>query len=224
MSTYLLVNIISVFIPFILSFDKKVYFVSKWKYLFPSIAITGAVFIIWDVAFTRMGIWGFNPRHLSGINIINLPLEEWLFFITIPYAAVFTYEVFIAYIKRDIFAFYSKFISSFLFIILIILAIIYHDRIYTIITFIITAIYILLLQFIVKAKYLGRFYFSYMIILIPFLLVNGILTGSFITEEVVWYNNAENMGIRFFTIPVEDAIYGLLLILMNVSIYEKFKG
>lgn len=223
MSTYLLVNVLSVSLPFLLSFDKKVHFVSYWKFLFPSIIITGAVFIPWDIIFTSMGIWGFNPMHLSGVNVINLPIEEWMFFITIPYAAIFSYEVYIAYFKTDYFARFSRVISTVLIIILILLAVIYNDRLYTLITFTFTAIYILVLQFIFKVHYLGRFYFTYMIVLIPFLLVNGILTGSFIPEEVVWYNNAENMGIRLFTIPVEDSVYGLLLILMNISIYERLR-
>ncbi|MGC9342869.1 MAG: lycopene cyclase domain-containing protein [Bacteroidales bacterium] len=62
-----------------------------------------------------------------------------------------------------------------------------------------------------------------MFVLIPFLIVNGILTGSFIEEEIVWYNDMENLSFRIFTIPVEDMFYGMLLILMNVSIYEYFQ-
>jgi lycopene cyclase domain-containing protein len=59
--------------------------------------------------------------------------------------------------------------------------------------------------------------------LIPFFIVNGILTGSGLKQPVVWYNNAENIGIRLFTIPVEDIAYGLELILANIFFFEIFK-
>lgn len=67
---------------------------------------------------------------------------------------------------------------------------------------------------------MGRFYFAYLFVLIPFFIVNGILTGSFIDEPIVWYNNEENLNIRLGTIPVEDAFYGLLLILNSIVIAE----
>jgi lycopene cyclase domain-containing protein len=70
---------------------------------------------------------------------------------------------------------------------------------------------------------MGRFYLAYAVCLVPFFVVNGILTGSFIEEEVVWYNNEENLGIRLFTIPVEDVVYGMLLILMNVTFMEAIR-
>ena len=72
------------------------------------------------------------------------------------------------------------------------------------------------------SKVLRNFYPAFLVILIPFFLVNGILTGSFIEEEVVWYNNAENLGFRIFTIPVEDIFYALGLILLTVFLTELF--
>jgi lycopene cyclase domain-containing protein len=170
-----------------------------------------------------MGVWGFNPRYVTGIKIVNLPLEEWLFFIAIPYACVFTYVSLKYIFRKDYFGKYAKQISLAFVLGLSIVAIFNYYRIYTSVTFALTAIFILLHLYVFKSDYLGRFYFTYMFILIPFFIVNGLLTGSFIPEEVVFYDDTQNLGIRLFTIPIEDSVYGLLLILMNVTFYEWFK-
>ena len=74
-----------------------------------------------------------------------------------------------------------------------------------------------------KNNTLHRFYISYLVILIPFVIVNGILTGSFINEPVVWYNNSENFGVRVFTIPVEDFGYAFSMLFFSVILIERFK-
>jgi len=223
MYTYLLINLLSISIPFIAGFDKRLKFHRKWKYLFPAIFLTMLVFIPWDVWFTDMGVWGFNKRYLTGIEIINLPIEEWMFFIFIPYACVFTYEALNVLLRKNYFHNYVKSINFILISFFLVLGLIYINHWYTAVTFLSTSAFIALQQFFIKGKYLGRFYFSFLIILIPFLLVNGILTGSFIDEQVVWYNNSENLGLRIFTIPVEDSVYALLMLMMNVTFYESLK-
>ena len=61
------------------------------------------------------------------------------------------------------------------------------------------------------------FLIAYLIILIPFLIVNGFLTSI----PVITYNNEENLAMRIYTIPVEDIFYGMLLVMMNIVGYEK---
>jgi lycopene cyclase domain-containing protein len=221
--TYLLINLFAILIPFAVSFDRRNYFYSRWKYLFPAIAITGLFFIIWDILFTMMGVWGFNPRYLTGIYVVNLPLEEVLFFITIPFACVFTYDTLKYLVRRDVFGRVSVYISYSLIVLLTVTALLNISKIYTSITFLLTALFILIHEIVLKSPYLGRFYFSYLILLFPFIIINGLLTGTFIEEQVVWYDNSQNLSIRILTIPVEDVVYGLLLILMNVTLFEYFK-
>ncbi len=223
MYTYLLINFFAILIPFIVSFDKRNYFFSRWKYLFPSIAITGVLFILWDMLYTEMGIWGFNERYLTGFYIANLPVEEVLFFITIPFACVFTYDTLKYLIKKDLFGRYSRAISFVISAILLTVALLNISRLYTSVTFILTASFILYHELVLRSAYMGRFYFAYMVLLFPFFIINGLLTGSFIEEQVVWYDDTQNLSVRLFTIPVEDVVYGMFLVLMNVTFFEYFK-
>ena len=70
---------------------------------------------------------------------------------------------------------------------------------------------------------LQKFYITFLIILIPFFIINGTLTGSFIESPIVWYNNKENLGIRLTTIPIEDIAYCFSLLFGNLMIFEKLK-
>jgi lycopene cyclase domain-containing protein len=222
MSTYLFINVLSISVPLLFSFHPRLKFYKQWYAVFTAIIIPGVIFILWDILFTRWGVWGFTPSHLSGVYWFRLPIEEWLFFICIPYACVFTYASLSILVKKDFMGSYAKPISWMLLVVLVVIALINNNRIYTSVTFLGTASFLLFHLLILKSDYLGRFYLAYLVIYIfPFLIVNGILTGSFLTEPVVWYNNAENLSLRIFTIPVEDFVYGMLLYLMNVTVYEK---
>jgi lycopene cyclase domain-containing protein len=63
----------------------------------------------------------------------------------------------------------------------------------------------------------------YAVSLIPFLLINGLLTGSFTNQAAVIYNEAEIIGLRILNIPVEDTIYSFEILLTTVWCYEYFK-
>jgi lycopene cyclase domain-containing protein len=180
------------------------------------------VFIPWDMLKTHLGVWGFNPHYLTGFSIGNLPVEEWMFFITIPYACLFTYHALNFLVKKDYFGRSSATIILVLAITLLIIGIFNLDRSYTSVTFISTGCFLLFHRFVLKVEYMGRFIMMYLVTLIPFFIVNGLLTGSFIPGEVVYYDDSENLGIRLGTIPVEDMVYGMLMLLMNVTWYEWF--
>lgn len=98
---YLYLHIFTFLPVFLLSFDKKVHFYKKWKFLFPAIGMVGLFFILWDEYFTKVGVWGFNPDYLMGWYVLDLPVEEMLFFFTVPYACVFTYECLKVYLPKD---------------------------------------------------------------------------------------------------------------------------
>lgn len=220
---YLALNVGSISFPFLFSFYPKANFSKEWKHLFPALLTTALVFIAWDEWFTQLGVWGFNPRYLTGIYLGSLPLEEVMFFVFIPYACLFIYFSASYLSKRDYLASLHQHITVSLIAVLIIIGTLYFNHWYTSVTFFSLALFLSLHQWYWKSTYMGRFYFSYLFVLIPFFIVNGILTGSFIDQEVVWYNNQENLGIRIGTIPLDDFFYNMLMLLMVTSIYEGLK-
>ncbi|MFW0716435.1 lycopene cyclase domain-containing protein [Pedobacter sp. N23S346] len=219
--TYLLINIAVIFFPLVLSFDKKVHFFSKWKFVVPAILITGVVFLVWDLLFVKLDVWSFNPDYLIGINLWGLPLEEMLFFLTVPYACVFIYECLNAYFPKDHFQKYSLALSN-LFLGLCIAILFFGFRYwYTVINFGFLFVVLAYVEYLnSKLRFMYKFYRAYLVALIPFYIVNGFLTAI----PVVIYNNKENLNFRVGTIPFEDHFYLMSLLLMNIYLYELFKS
>jgi len=219
--TYFLILILSIAAPLALSFDKRVQFYQKLRFILPAITITAIAFWMWDVWFTATDVWSFNPKYLVGKYIFDMPIEEWLFFLIIPYCCMFIYEVLKFYLKDYEFASFFRIISIILIVAFALTGLIFRNQIYTTVTFSCSAVY---LSYIVLKNdfnnHLTKFYFSYIIALIPFFIVNGILTSL----PVVEYNPAHNLNIRITTIPLEDFSYLFLLHLMSTTIYESLKS
>lgn len=222
MPLYLILLICSLFLPLALSFDRKVAFYKHWPYLIPALLITGAFFVAFDIWFAKRAIWGFNPDYHSGIVLAGLPLEELLFFIVIPYASIFIHYVLIAYFPgKGLPDRVTNGITITLILVLALGILTHPGRSYTLVYFLLM-IAVLAISSFMKDRLLNRFYISFLIILIPFIIVNGILTGSFIEGEVVWYNPDEITGLRLITIPVEDFTYGFSMIMINLMLMNCF--
>lgn len=174
--TYLLINFFSILIPFLFSFEKRIFFFKKLKALLPAILITGIFFIIWDHFMTIWKVWEFNNEYLIGYYLWDLPVEEWLFFFTIPYSCVFIYESLNFLIKKDTLSGYSKNISGTLAVILIVVVLFNTGKLYTAIKLTLT-VFMLVYVLIENFDFMGKFYRAYLVSLIPFFAVNGLLTA-----------------------------------------------
>jgi lycopene cyclase domain-containing protein len=224
MSLYLLVILGSIAGPFFLIFDKKVHFYTYWKYMFPAILSVAFIFLVWDEYFTQNNIWGFNPAYLQGIYIGNLPLEECLFFLVVPYACIFIYEVLKAYFphfKPVKFAHFFAFgftLAGFVF------GLSYMDNWYTASACLSASILTVGIYFIKRVAWYSQFVNAFLVSTVPFLLVNGVLTGGFTPDPIVWYSEEHIIGIRIFTIPLEDVFYNYCMLFPMIAIFEWLKN
>ena len=219
---YLIIDIACLSFPFLFSFHPSIRFYKEWKAIFKALFLTALVFIVWDEWFTKMDVWSFNPRYTTGVYLGHLPIEEILFFLFIPYCLMFMYHCSARYFKSFVES--GKNIrnaSAVAAAIILVVGLINIYKWYTGFTFIVTGILLAILSLIPYGKRINwrRFWIIYAFGLIPFFIVNGLLTSI----PIVLYNNQENLSIRLTTIPIEDTIYNLLLFLCNVSLYEWFR-
>ena len=222
MSFYLLILILAFCIPFLFSFHPKVQFSKYFKVVCGSITISAIPFILWDIVFTKIGVWGFNDEHLLGFRIFSLPIEELLFFWLIPFCCIFSYYLIEKY---NIVIYKSpdyKYINTIIAILLLCTALLNYNHIYTFCCLSICSIVLFIETHYIKIVNYNYYYVAFIFLFIPFMLVNGSLTGSFFDKVVVWYNNSCILGIYLITIPIEDLVYSFLMIHVNLISYKLF--
>lgn len=65
----------------------------RWRRLLLSLAPVLAVFYAWDAYAISRGHWRFDPAQVTGVVLPGgVPLEELVFFLVVPVAAVLTLE------------------------------------------------------------------------------------------------------------------------------------
>lgn len=214
--TYFLINLLVIAGPLVLSFDKKVAFFKRIKTILWSLTIPSLFYLIWDIGFTKLHIWEFNYDYLIGISFFRLPLEEYFFFLAIPYACLFIYACLRHYLPKFKNNATAKTLSILLGFSCLFIVYLNFEKLYTSVTFGLLAF--TLFNFVLnKTEYLSHALLAWIVAIIPMFIVNGLLTGL----PVLIYNDSQNLGIRIGTIPVEDFFYNLIYMLWMIGFYER---
>lgn len=93
LSAYTIIPFLVLAGPLALSFDERVNFIQYWPAVLAAVVLIGGLYILWDVLVVQAGHWSFNDQHVGVRRWFHLPPGEWLFFLTVPYACLFIYEV-----------------------------------------------------------------------------------------------------------------------------------
>lgn len=217
---YLLTLAGTVAIPLILGFNKQLRFYRYLKYLIPAILFSGAIFIMVDSRFAEYSAWHFNPEYILGKRLLNLPVEEWLYFAVVSFFGVSVYEFLNWRIKN--FERPNLFLSISLVLLVLagLIAYFSKQKAYPFVVFFLLTIYLGYIVFRSQfKKHYTKFYLSYFVLLLPFVLVKSVLIGL----PVIEYNSKFILGAYIFSIPVEDFASLFLLHLITITVYEYLK-
>jgi lycopene cyclase domain-containing protein len=238
-STYLFVLGITFIAPFILGFHPSVAFNRQWQKILRGIFWIALLYLPWDMLKTYFGVWSFNDAYISGIFLTNLPLEEVLFFVATPFACLFSYACVQYYWPKqntDTEKFKKPALWGLITLIVLALLVLRQNITGWYTT---SAVAVAIAMSIWAYTRLSKRQFflgllTWAILLLPFYICNGILTGiAFweypfwntemidIKDAVVLYNNAENASIRIWSVPLEDFFYGIGFYWISVLNWER---
>lgn len=214
--TYFWINVAIILGPLCLTPFHRLAYYRNFRALGIAIIVVGGLYIGWDMAVTARGEWSFNPRYVSGVKISSLPVEEILFFVTVPYACLFIYEAILATSHKVEFRVPLGVVVATI-AMLATGSIFYFGQGYTSKALASCALFLIVALRIDRPLLESRQYWLWLAIcLVPFLIVNIILTAL----PVVQYNSSAIWGARFITIPLEDFFYNYSLLSFYLLVYR----
>jgi lycopene cyclase domain-containing protein len=216
---YLIFNLFILAGPIIFSFDRHVRFVSQWIRSLLSAILVSIPFLVWDILVTGRH-WWFNPRYTLTVKLFRLPIEEWLFFISVPFACLFIWEIII--IKQKPSLTIQMPLHRFLPPVFLLLGVLFltTGKVYTGLSFCMLGIAVLADYLLKTSLILFKAFYQYLLIVTGLMFIfNGYLTA----RPVVVYEIPYQLNIRIWTIPIEDFIYAFSLILLNTVLYQKLR-
>jgi lycopene cyclase domain-containing protein len=216
MSTYGLINLVIISIPLALTWWRPVSYYQKFPHIAKSILLVGSFFIIWNMLAVSRGHWSWNPDYVMGKYLASLPVEEWLFFITVPYSSLFIYENLRIFIKKRVYQ------GSLIFPLLatlgmLVVALFNLDHEYTAIVLVLTGSANLVAVYFYPFLFRENHVHMYLVLgFVTFFIFNTLLTAL----PVLIYGSPYISGIRIGTIPIEDFLYNYLLLASYVVVYK----
>jgi lycopene cyclase domain-containing protein len=213
---YLYINLAIIAFPLVISFERKrVNYQSRMKSVTLSILIVSAAFIAWDALATSRGHWSFNSAYLIGPNLLGLPFEEILFFITVPFSCLFTYHA-LEYFSKDkkLIPLGKLPVAVGAGILLLSLAFVHSE--YTFLAILSAGISVLVAHKLVKDMFSSRLYWLYIAVTLAFFFAfNYFLTSLPIVE----YSSVAISGLRVTTIPVEDFLFNFSMLTLYLAVH-----
>jgi len=207
--------------PLALSFDSSVHFWTHWPATGLALVLTGILYLFWDSLVVRRGDWSFNPTYTGKLRLFHLPLGEILFFVAVPYACLFLFEVVRAYFPQGelwVVNPASLYIGALVFVAA---AWIFRHLGYTFLALCSVVIFLSTLA-LTRPALAGRteFWIWLGLCFVAFLLVNGLYTAL----PTIRYNPKTIWGIKIGTIPLEDFFYNLSYLGLTLCFYLLFEG
>jgi hypothetical protein len=166
-----------------------------------------------------MGVLSFDYHLTTNIIFRTLPIEQYLLHFGFCFFALTLYQFLNSRFPDNTLQKFSLAASNLILGLCVAFLFFAYDKWYTILAFSLLLITIFLIEYLGKLRFMFRAYRLYLIMLIPFYLVYGIL----VFYKVIIFNGSELAGLYMFKVPVETSVVFLVSLLIPIYMLEFFK-
>jgi lycopene cyclase domain-containing protein len=214
--TYLIFNLI-VFIPvLVLSLTTDVKPHRHWRALLGAYLLVSVPFIVWDIWAVQAGHWGFSDTYITASRFFDLPIEEILFFFSIPFAMMYVWGVIKKFVTdRPVVTIWPVLFLSLTAGGAIWMLTQYWDNGYTRSAAIATLIAVIITAC-TRLVFTRRFWTFQFVLLGIFILANSFLTAL----PIITYGSSSIIGTRIATIPIEDFFFNFAFINLFLIVFN----
>jgi len=217
--TYLLIDLgLLLFIVLLFSI-KQLNFARNSKFIILAVLINVFAFSVPTEFLTQLKVIVFNPPYLTGLTLWELPVEELLLSLVLPLCGLAIYLFLNVRFPDNTPEKYSLAVSNIMLGICIAMLYFGHQKLYTVFTFSLLLVFLLYIEYVNKLRFMYQFYRAYLVSLLPFYLVYGLITSL----PVLQFNTAETLNFSLFNIPFESHFYFMGMLLLSIYLYELFK-
>ncbi len=189
----------------------------RWKAFGGALLAVSLPFIVWDHFVTNWW-WYFSEQYTLGIHLGSLPIEEILFFVVVPWGCLVLWNNIRPEWKKKRVAFPVEGVLALPLLLLGVIAVL-NSWWYT-------ASVSLLLPLVIgatswKKRWLNQA--STLLFLGGVFVLTLVFNGYLTARPIVTYNPAIITNWRIWTVPIEDFLYGYILVGGVVWVYEQLK-
>lgn len=218
--TYLLVNLGLLLFSGLVFSNRQINFAGQSKFIILAVLINVFAFSVPTEFLTQLKVIVFNPPYLSGMTLWELPIEELLLSLLLPFSGIAIYLFMNMRYKDNSLEKYSLALSNMMLGVCIAMLYFGHQKLYTLFTFSILLVFLLYIEYVNRIRFMYKFYRAFLVSLLLFYTVYGILTSI----PVIQYTTEETLNFNFSHIPFESHFYYMSMLLLSVYLYELFKS
>ncbi len=215
---YLVFNLVVISGPLVAAQHAATTFRRRWLPALAAIVVVAVPFVVWDVLVTGRH-WSFNPAYYT-FHLAGLPLGEWAFFVTVPLACLYTWEMLSGGVDPSPVRPPAVVHAMMAALAVVAAAAWARGMEYTAAASVALAAALALDLAgggrVVRHRRFGLFA---VVVLACTAVFNGYLTA----RPLVLYDPRYQLDVRLGTIPVEDFVYGLALVIANVTLFERLR-
>ena len=216
MSFYFYLNLAIIAFPLAFSFEKRIKFYTRIKPIVVALVLVGILFVGWDAFATYRGHWSFNPAYVNETKLLGLPLEEILFFVTVPYSCLFVFHSIIHFLGDEKLFYPRRWLFTVIGAIMALSAFSFYSKQYTFLAFFSVGLTVLFVSLVNVQLFSSRAFWIYILLtLLLFFVFNYVLTSF----PVVQYSSSAITGFRITTIPIEDFLFNFSMLTNYLTVY-----